>query len=159
MFDIGAVELLVVAVVAVIVVRPKDLPTMLRTIGQYVGKLRAMAREFQNQFEEAARDTGIDDIKNSISSVHDLSPGNQVKKAFNSINEEVESVKTEAKKPVAAATPKKGAGKAAARKPAAKKTTAAKKPAAKKPAAQKKPAPKKPAVKKTAAPSKAATDG
>lgn len=159
MFDIGAVELLVVAVVAVIVVRPKDLPTMLRTVGQYIGKLRAMAREFQNQFEEAARDTGIDDIKNSISSVHDLSPASQVKKAFSSISEEVEGVKTEAEKPAAAAAPKKGAGKPAAKKPAAKKPAAKKTVAAKKPAAKRKPAPKKPAAKKTVAPSKAATDG
>lgn len=95
MFDIGGVELLMVAVVAILFVRPKDLPVMLRTIGQYVGRIRAMAREFQRQFEEAARDTGVDDIKRGITSMQDLSPTNKVKEAFNSIGDEVDSVKSD----------------------------------------------------------------
>ena len=95
MFDIGAQELLVIAVVAILFVRPKDLPGMLRTIGQYVAKLRAMAREFQHQFEEAARDTGVDDIRKGISSVQDLSPASKVKEAFNSIGDEMGDVKSE----------------------------------------------------------------
>ena len=101
MFDIGATEVIVIAVVAILVVGPRDLPRMLRTVGQYVGKLRGMAREFQHQFEEAARDTGLDDVKQGISSVKEFSPGNQIKEAFNSITDEVDDVKAQVEKPAA----------------------------------------------------------
>ena len=106
MFDIGATEIIVIAVVAILVVGPKDLPRMLRTVGQYVSKLRGMAREFQHQFEEAARDTGLDDVKQGISSVKEFSPGNQIKEAFNSITDEVEDVKAQVEKPAPADTVK-----------------------------------------------------
>ena len=56
MFDIGWSELLVIAVVAIIVVGPKDLPRLMRTFGHYAGRLRRAAAEFQRQFEEAVRD-------------------------------------------------------------------------------------------------------
>ena len=105
MFDIGATEIIVIAVVAILVVGPRDLPRMLRTVGQYVGKLRSMAREFQHQFEEAARDTGLDDVKQGISSVKEFSPGNQIKEAFNSITDEVEDVKAQVEKPASSETP------------------------------------------------------
>lgn len=105
MFDIGATEIIVIAVVAILVVGPRDLPRMLRTVGQYVGKLRSMAREFQHQFEEAARDTGLDDVKQGISSVKEFSPGNQIKEAFNSITDEVEDVKTQVEKPAPSEPP------------------------------------------------------
>ena len=157
MFDIGGIELLVIAVVAILVVRPKDLPTMLRTVGQYVGRLRSMAREFQHQFEEAARDTGVDEIRKGISSVQDLSPANKVKEAFNSIGDEVESVKADVEAPVPETAPESAPAEEPA-KPA--------KPAAK-PAAKRKPASTKSATrakktnttKKAPAASKAATDG
>lgn len=157
MFDIGGIELLVIAVVAILVVRPKDLPTMLRTVGQYVGRLRSMAREFQHQFEEAARDTGVDEIRKGISSVQDLSPANKVKEAFNSIGDEVESVKADVEAPLtegaSESTPEKEPAKPA--KPAAK-PAAKRKPAASKPAGQTK---KTSPPKKAPAESKAATDG
>ena len=53
MFDIGWSELVVIGVVALIAIGPKELPTVLRTLGQYMGKLRRMASEFQAQFQEA----------------------------------------------------------------------------------------------------------
>ena len=161
MFDIGAAEVMVIAVVAILVIGPKDLPGMLRTIGQYVTKLRSMAREFQHQFEEAARDTGLDDVKNSISSVQDFSPSNQVKKAFNSITEEVDSIKAEVEKPADAvpAQPKVTEEKPASK--PVKKRAPAKKPTQKAPASQTKTsaaAKKKPATRKRAAPSKASSE-
>ena len=55
MFDIDAGKILVVGVVALLVIGPKDLPRVLRTVGQTVGKMRRMAAEFQNQFAEAIK--------------------------------------------------------------------------------------------------------
>lgn len=65
-FGIGSFELMMLAIVAIIVVGPKDLPKLLRTIGQFTTKIRGMAREFQGYLDEAARDTGLDDVKNDI---------------------------------------------------------------------------------------------
>ena len=63
MFDIGWSELLVIGSIALIVVGPKDLPGLLRTLGKYAAQARGMAREFQRSMEEAAREADISDIK------------------------------------------------------------------------------------------------
>ncbi len=69
MFDIGFSELLLIGVVALIVVGPKDLPVMFRTVGRYVGKAKAMAREFQRSMEDAADASGFKDIQEDIKGV------------------------------------------------------------------------------------------
>jgi sec-independent protein translocase protein TatB len=66
MFDIGWSELLVVALVALIAIGPKELPTVLRTLGQWMGKVRRMANEFQDQFRDAIRETEMDDLKKQV---------------------------------------------------------------------------------------------
>ena len=53
MFDISWTEFLLIGVVALIVIGPKELPTVMRTLGQYTRKIRSMAADFQNQFQEA----------------------------------------------------------------------------------------------------------
>ncbi|HLS19295.1 MAG TPA: Sec-independent protein translocase protein TatB [Paracoccaceae bacterium] len=63
MFDVGWTELLVIGVLALIVVGPRDLPQLLRTVGQWVGKIKRMAREFQRTMEDAAREADITDFK------------------------------------------------------------------------------------------------
>jgi sec-independent protein translocase protein TatB len=63
MFDIGWGELVVIGVVALIVIGPKELPTVLRTLGQTMGKVKRMANEFQGQFQEALREAELHDIK------------------------------------------------------------------------------------------------
>ena len=63
MFDIGWAELLVIGVVALIVVGPKDLPRLLRTLGHYTAQARSMAREFQRNMEDAAREADLSDMK------------------------------------------------------------------------------------------------
>jgi len=66
MFDIGMSEMAVVGVVALIVVGPKDLPMMFRKVGQFVGKARGMARDFQRAMDQAADESGIGEINQSI---------------------------------------------------------------------------------------------
>jgi sec-independent protein translocase protein TatB len=60
---IGWTELLVIAVLAIVVIGPKDLPRAMRTIGRFVGKARAMAREFQSSFEEIAREAEMEEMR------------------------------------------------------------------------------------------------
>lgn len=81
MLDIGWTELLVIAVVAIIVVGPKDLPRMLRSLGQYAGKLRRTANEFRSQFDEALRDSEFDELKSSVESVGNLNPLDDIRDA------------------------------------------------------------------------------
>ncbi len=68
MFDIGMTELLVIGIVALIVVGPKDLPGMFRTLGRFTGKMRSMAREFQRAMEDAADESGVRDIGKDMKS-------------------------------------------------------------------------------------------
>lgn len=90
MFDIGWTELLVVAVIAILVVGPKDLPRMLRTFGETMGKLRRMANEFQGQFNdairEAERQADLEGVRKSVSEVADINPLADVKKDLEETN-------------------------------------------------------------------------
>ena len=63
MFDIGWSELLVIAAVALIVIGPKELPGVLRSVGHWMGKIRRMASDFQSQFNEAMREAEMSDLK------------------------------------------------------------------------------------------------
>lgn len=71
MFDIAWSEFLVVAVVALVVVGPRDLPALLRTVGKTVASLRRMAGEFQSQFNDAMREAELDDLKNQVTGLKD----------------------------------------------------------------------------------------
>ncbi len=66
MFDIGWSELLVIGVVALIVIGPKDLPEMFRTLGRFTARARAMAREFQATLEAAAEESGVKDVTDDL---------------------------------------------------------------------------------------------
>lgn len=79
MFDIGWSELLVIAVVAIVVVGPKDLPRLMRTFGHYAGKLRRAASDFQSQFEETMRESEIDEVRKAIDSVRENTPSVDLK--------------------------------------------------------------------------------
>ncbi|WP_319773653.1 Sec-independent protein translocase protein TatB [Breoghania sp.] len=86
MFDIGWFELVIVGGIAIIVVGPKDLPRMLRTFGQTVGKIRRMANEFQSTVNDALKEAetqaDIADMRKSVESVNNLDPLGDIKKSF-----------------------------------------------------------------------------
>lgn len=86
MFDIGWTELIVVAVVMILVVGPKDLPKMLRTFGQTIGKVRRMAGEFQSTFNEALREAeqqaDIADMKKQVEKAGNFDPLGDIKKSI-----------------------------------------------------------------------------
>lgn len=63
MFDIGWTELLVIGIVALIVIGPRELPKTLRTVGQMMTKVRRMAAEFQGQFNDALREAELDELR------------------------------------------------------------------------------------------------
>jgi sec-independent protein translocase protein TatB len=71
-------------VVAIIVVGPKELPRLMRTFGHYIGKVRHMAADFQRQFEEAVRDSEIDEVRKAMQDFHaevsDVTPRGTVDK-------------------------------------------------------------------------------
>ena len=66
MFDFSSGELLLIAVAALVFIKPKDLPAVLRAVGQWTGKIRRMAGEFQDQFREAMREAEMADLKKDI---------------------------------------------------------------------------------------------
>lgn len=75
MFNIGWSEYLVIAVIALIAIGPKELPGVLRMVGQWVGKARKMAAEFQGQFQEAMREAEMADLKKSFDEVKEAATG------------------------------------------------------------------------------------
>lgn len=179
MFDLGWTELLVIGIVALIVVGPKDLPILFRRVGQFVGKAKGMAREFSSAMNNAADESGMREMSSTLNSslkaatnpVGSAMDGvKSAAKAMTDIDPESETGKLSAERAANAKKIQAAGARAAAERKQREATEAlakaaeleaqvapppaAKKPAAKKPAA-KKPAAKKPAAKK-AAPKKAA---
>ena len=95
MFDSWG-ELLVIAVVALVVVGPKELPQLLRTVGRWVGQARRMAGEFQAQVNEAIREADLEDVKKGVDDLRSLSPKNIIASQLASVSSELDAVKTAA---------------------------------------------------------------
>src|SRR5271165_7118942 len=70
MFDFDFGKLMVVAIVALAVIPPKDLPRVMRTVGQAVGKMRRMAAEFQGQFMDAMRDADLENVRKELDALN-----------------------------------------------------------------------------------------
>ena len=69
MFDVSWQEILVVGIVALIVVGPKELPTLLRTVGKYMGLIKRQSSEFRAQFDEAMRDSELEQLKKDVEKI------------------------------------------------------------------------------------------
>ena len=85
--NIGWTEMLVIAVVAIIFVGPKDLPGMLRQFGRFSRKARAMASDFQKQMDDALREAELDQVRDSINEVRSLDPRKAVKDQLNPLKD------------------------------------------------------------------------
>ncbi|MEZ5840169.1 MAG: Sec-independent protein translocase protein TatB [Hyphomicrobiales bacterium] len=85
MFDIGWTEILVIAVVAIVVVGPKDLPRVLRTLAQTIGQVRRMAGEFQNTFNEALKEAELADLKKDVESIKDAATFKDIRSSLDPI--------------------------------------------------------------------------
>lgn len=96
MFDIGWQEFILVALVAVVVVGPKDLPRVIRSVGQWIRKARSLASEFQGSLEEMARESELDDVRREIQQVSSGGIGASIEKHIDpdgEIRKSVESAK------------------------------------------------------------------
>ena len=91
MFDIGWSELVLIGVVALIAIGPKELPGVLRTVGQWMGKARKMAAEFQGQFQEAMREAEMADLKKSFDEVREAASGFTSNNIMTSLQKDVSS--------------------------------------------------------------------
>src|SRR5687768_9386347 len=89
MFDIGWSELVVIAVVALVVIGPKELPGVLRMVGQWMGKARKMAGEFQGQFQEAMREAEMADLKKTFDEVKETATGFASNNVMTSLQKDV----------------------------------------------------------------------
>src|SRR5947208_16936679 len=97
MFDIGWGELLIIGIVALIAIGPKELPGALRTLGHWMGKIRRMAGDFQNQFNEAMREAELADLKKEVddmasqaSKMAHFDPLDDVRKEIESAQRDIE---------------------------------------------------------------------
>jgi sec-independent protein translocase protein TatB len=99
MFDFSWSEILVIGIVALIVIGPKELPGVLRTLGQWMGKVRRMASDFQNQFQDAIREAELADIKKEVDDMaaqatrhfDPLDPLDPLRKEMDNTQREIES--------------------------------------------------------------------
>lgn len=105
MLDIGWTELLVIAIVLIVVVGPKDLPPMLRAFGKMTANLRKMAGDFRTQFDEALRESELDDVRKTISDAQRLNPTNALRDAINPLRQMGEEIRADLQKTTHVSTP------------------------------------------------------
>jgi sec-independent protein translocase protein TatB len=111
MFDISWTEFLVIGVVALIVIGPKELPTVMRTLGQWTRKMRNMASDFQNQFQEAIREAEMSDLKKQVD---DMAEDIKSYDPLKSVRDDVETIGKDVERPLDHAPAVPQASKAAA---------------------------------------------
>jgi sec-independent protein translocase protein TatB len=104
MLDIGWTELVVIAIVLIVVVGPKDLPPMLRAFGRMTSKMRGMAADFRRQFDEALREADLDEVRKTISDAQSLNPTTALRDAMNPLRQLGNEIKSDLQK---AATPER----------------------------------------------------
>lgn len=94
MFDLGWSEMMVILVIAIVVVGPRDLPKAVASISRYIRKARAMARDFQSGMDQLAKDTEFDDIQKDLKKATDFDIKGQLENAMEG-GDDFEAVKPE----------------------------------------------------------------
>lgn len=105
MLDIGWTELLVIAVILIVVVGPKDLPAMLRAFGKTTANLRRMAGDFRTQFDEALKESELDEVRNTIADAKRLNPTNALRDAINPLRQMGQDIRSDLQKATQLPTP------------------------------------------------------
>ena len=82
MFDIGWSEMLVIVALAVVVVGPRDIPKVVRTVGQWIAKARSLARDFQGSLEDMAREAELDELKKTVTDAANFDVKKQIEDAI-----------------------------------------------------------------------------
>jgi sec-independent protein translocase protein TatB len=100
MLEVGWSEILVIAVVLIVVVGPKDLPPMLRAFGKMTSRLRTMAGQFQTQFNEALKDADMDNVRKTFQDAQKLNPLNTLREAITPVQQLGHDLKAELQKSV-----------------------------------------------------------
>ncbi len=95
MFDIGWSEIAIITTVAIIIIGPKDLPKVLRTVGQWIGKAKAMAREFQSSIDDVIKETELDEVTKQINQASHLDINEKITKAIDKDGELEDAFKVE----------------------------------------------------------------
>jgi len=108
MFDIGWPEMAVVAVIALIIIGPKDLPRILRYAGRWAGKARKVAREFHRNFDDMVRESELDEVKKSVEKASSFNPvkdiGNEIDPT-GAIKKDIEDLTKDVEAPLAEDAP------------------------------------------------------
>lgn len=94
MLDIGWSELLIIAIVMIVVVGPKDLPKMLRAFGKATARMRSTANEFRQQFNEALKEAELEDVKNIVDEARKLDPRSKLTQVFDPIRSAGEDIRS-----------------------------------------------------------------
>ncbi|MCO6385680.1 Sec-independent protein translocase protein TatB [Aliihoeflea sp. 40Bstr573] len=105
MIDLSWSEILVVAIVLIVVVGPKDLPRLLRSFGKTMSTVRSMAGDFRKQFDEAIKEADLKDLKSLADDARKLNPASEIRKALNPMEQAAKDVRSGLDKAMTPATP------------------------------------------------------
>ena len=92
MLDVGWQELFLIAVITIIVVGPKEIPRVLRTVTLWIRKVKDMAREFQSSIDDIAREAELDDIKKQLAEAQDFDIEREIEQAIDPTGEMINSI-------------------------------------------------------------------
>lgn len=91
---IGGSELIIIAIVALVVVGPKDLPKLLRQLGRFVGKMRSMADDFRASFDDMARQSELDELRKEVEALRSTNPASSV---LSDVNNQMRAIDSDIK--------------------------------------------------------------
>lgn len=89
MFEIGWSELLLIGIVMIIVIGPKELPVVMRNFGRWVARLRRSADDFRRQFEDSVREAGYEDFQRDLRAMRELNPASQIRDTIDDVVRQV----------------------------------------------------------------------